>query len=356
MTPLLILGMVASLFLFTGWTGINALKEGKYAFLASMVSRLEEDLVAPTILRLLRENDLHALTHLLNEKGLISDSEPPSFGDLWESELKATEECRERYNRLLIYLPSDLREFFTSLRILRDVRNLEVIATYIAGGIPGEELPRLLEAGGIIEIPLLLDVAESRNLRGFIDKVSPLLPADFRPTLNGKMDFLTIVRKLNLAAVAFLRLKVKQIASPEVDQAFSHLSVVFDAKNVDMIARLKSEGVSAGEIKEWLIPQDGTIDSSTITQLAESEDYNEFLSLLLETHFGRIVLRDLEGTPGPRELWEASLRFIYSTQFLNWEESDEMKVWRYFFLLEHEERTIREGLRAIRPPTRGSAR
>ncbi len=353
MTPFLIIGVVASMFFFTGLTGRKALKEGRYAFLASMVSRLEEDLVAPAILRLLRENDLYSLTHLFHEKGLIDDREPLSFGDLWESERKASGECWQRYDRLLTYLPDDLRDFFGSLRILRDARNIEVLAAYVDGNIPRNEFPMLLEPGGIIEIPLLLELGESRNLKSLMDEISPLLPPDFRLDLKEEMDLPTFVRRLNMAAAAFIQLKVKQNPSTEVDEAFSHLRAAFDAKNVCAIARLKSEGTPPEEIAKWLVPLNETIGPNTLTRLAESEDYEEFLNTLLETDFGRVVLRDLRRTPTPKELWEASLQFIYSTRFSSLEESDELRVWRYFFLLEHEERTIRKGLKAIRTLTGG---
>lgn len=354
MLSLLPLILIVSMFLFTGLTGKRALKESRYAFSASIVSMLEEEFLAPQILRLLREGDLHALLRLYVEKGIIEGGRLLSFEVLRESELKISGEYREKYDRLLPYLPDDLREFFGSLRIIRDVRNLEVLLSYMAGDVPDEEFPKLLEVGGMMETSLLLRMGESKDLESFLDELSRHLPTDFHITRDGELDFSTMVRRLNLDAVAFLGSKAEQIRSPEVDEVFSNLAFTYDMKNVSMIARLKSEVAPPEEIMRWLIPYGNTISQGTLAQLANTEDYTEFLNLLLETQFGKIVMRNLKATPNPNELWEASLSSEYSTLSSSSEGNDARQVWRYFFILEHEERIIRKGLRAIKPLTRVS--
>ncbi len=348
---LLPLILIASMFLFTGLIGKKALKESRYAFSASIVNKLEEELLAPQILDLLKKRDLHALLRLYIKQGIIDDGRSLSFEVLRESELRISGEYRERYNKLLPYLPDDLREFFGSLRIIRDVKNLEVLLGYMNGDLPEEELPMLLEVGGMIETPLLLRMGESKDLETFLDELPRHLPADFHITRDGELDVSTIVKRLNLGALAFLRSKAEQIRSPEVEEVSSNLAFTYDMKNVSMIARLKSEGIPSEEILRWLIPYGNTISQDTLAQLANTEDYTEFLNLLLETQFGKMVMRNLKGTPNPKKLWETSLGSEYSTLSSNSEGNDARQVWRYFFLLEHEERIIRKGLRAIRPLT-----
>jgi len=353
MILLITLIIVASMFLLTGLAGRSALKESRYAFLNSMINREKEELLGPRILALLREGDLPSLVNFLTERGLIRRGKTLSFEDLQESELRISREYLERYNRLLPYLPDDLRSFFQSLRVLRDIRNLEVLAAHIDGRIPKEELIRLLEIGGTIEIPLLLRIGESNSLRHFIEEAARQLPHGFHLTFEGGEDFLAVVRKLNLAAAVFLQREVERIGSPEVYEAFTHLALTFDARNINIIARLKSEGVPADEIEEWIIPLGEMIDPATLNDLLETVDYADFLRALRETHFGRKALRDLNGTIDPEELEHTSLEFIYSTLSSNLEDKDTVRVWKFLFLLEHEERMIREGLTTLKSLPRG---
>jgi vacuolar-type H+-ATPase subunit C/Vma6 len=126
-------------------------------------------------------------------------------------------------------------------------------------------------------------------------------------------------------------------------------------KNMIMIARLKSEGVTSEEIRQSLVPYGNTVNQSTLVQLADTEDYEKFLNLLLETQLGKKVMRDLTGSPNPNELWEASLNLEYSNLSSNLEGNDARRVWRYILLLEHEERMIRKGLCSIKPLAGGSS-
>lgn len=354
MVFLLPLILIVSMLLFIGITGSKALNESRYVFPASIVSRLEEELLAPQILELLKERDMRTLLHLYLEKGIITSNESMSFETLRESELRVSEEYRERYDRLLPYLSDDLREFFESFRILKDIRNLEVLLGYIGGYVPEEELSYLLEVGGLIEIPWLLRMKENSNLESFLNELSERLPNDFVIRRDGELDVSTLVRRLNLGAVAFLKSKALQIRSPEVNEVFSRLAFNYDMKNVIVIARLKSEEFSSEEILQWLIPYGNTVNQSTFVQLADAEDYTEFLNLLLETELGKIVMRDLTGSPNPNELLEASLSLEYSTLSSSFEGNDARRVWRYILLLEHEERIVRKGLRSIKPLAGGN--
>jgi len=266
-------------------------EEGRFAFLSPLIRSSRVQMLNERLQELVKIKDTRNLRALLVEAGIIDGTEH-SLKKLENLELSITRDFELHYNRILHYLPDDLKDFFEAYKILWDVENLKLLLCYTLSQkqIDGS-LVRIAGPFGYLDSSSIRSLAESGNPKDLIERAMDLLPTEFSPEIDFKNGYSSndLGFSLDVAAFKYLQQKSLEIGTKKARKAWNLVSGIYEVKNLVTMARLKYSGDSAEDIGRFLFPSHGKLSDALIERLLESEDYAAFLRTLRMSPYGEFI-------------------------------------------------------------------
>ena len=276
-------------------------EEGLLAFLSPRIQSSSEQVLIEKLGDLLEREDAKNLKALLLDADIVEDFEQ-NLEFLQSLELKLAEDFEHHYNRILHYLPEDLKGFFESYRILWDVENLKTVMCYTLNQSRPDRSTCPVGPFGFLDLRSVESLTKFESPEQLLKNLAALLPTEFasKLALENRRPFHAHAFALDLAAFQYLKARSEEISTRRVRLAWSFLLGLYEVENLITIARLKSSGTPPEQIEGFLFPSWKHLESSSVGQLLHTEDYASFLLALRGTpyggHFpkGRIGLAELE--------------------------------------------------------------
>ncbi|MFP3985487.1 MAG: V-type ATPase subunit [Candidatus Bathyarchaeia archaeon] len=261
-------------------------EEGYFAFLSPLVQSSRQQVLSESLEKLLEIEDTKNLKMLLMDAGIIDGTEQ-SLDDLEEVELLIAEDFGRYYNRILHYLPDDLKEFFEAYKILWDVENLKLLLCCVCDAKSPEKCVRMMRPLGFLSLKSFELLAKFRNPERAWKEALEFLPAEFlQVNFEGDWSVNNLEFSLDIAAFAYLSEKNKEIGTRKVQLVWESLIGFYEVENLVTMARLKYSKTSSKDIARFLFPSWKTLRDIDVEQLLKAEDYSAFLQILQKTSYG----------------------------------------------------------------------
>lgn len=266
-------------------------EEGKFAFLLPLIQSSKVQILNERLQKLMETKDVRNLKTLLIETEIMDGTEK-SFEKLQDLELSIVKDLELHYNRILRYLPDDLRSFFEAYKILWDVKNLKSLLRLSSRQrLTDSDFERTAGPYGYIDSSSIRLLAKSDNTKALLERAMSLMPAEFSPSINFENGYPSndLGFSLDVAAFEYLKQKSMEIGTKKAWKAWNFVSSIYEVKNIVIMARLKYSEESIGIIKQFIFPSQGKADDVLLERLLESDDYTAFLRTLRTTHYGELI-------------------------------------------------------------------
>lgn len=324
-------------------TGRSA-QDGKFAFLSPFVRSSKVQFLNERLQELMKAKDTRNLKALLIETEVIDGTER-TFEKLQDLEFSIIKDLELHYNRILRYLPDDLKAFFEAYKILWDVKNLKsLLCLTLRHRLTDSNFVRTAGPFGYIDSPAIRSLAESGNPKTLLENAMHLLPAGFSPDINfeKKLSTSDLGFYLDVAAFEYLQQKSTEIGTKQARKAWNLVSGIYEVKNLVTIARLKYSGESTEIIRRFLFPSQGNTNDALVERLLESEDYTAFLHALRMTPYGEFIPEEMADPSRLEDSLEDGLKMAESNTRFTQRDMEFVTTVRFLTRLETTYDVIRE--------------
>jgi vacuolar-type H+-ATPase subunit C/Vma6 len=286
-------------------------EEGHLAFLSPRIQSSSERVLSERIGELLKRKDVKNLKALLLDAGFIKDFEQ-KLEFLQNVELKLAADLELHYNRILHYLPEDLKDFFESYAILWDIENLKLVMCHTLNQKPPDRVACPAGPFGYLDPKSIESLTKFESPEQLLKNATPLLPPDFASKLaiERGLPFHAYAFALDLAALQYLKEKSDEIRTRRVQFAWTVLTGIYEAKNLVTIARLKFSETPSEQIEAFLFPSWKRLEQSSVEQLLQTENYPSFLRALRGTPYGKYIPKRRVDPAEVESLLQAGLRSL----------------------------------------------
>ncbi|MEM2289680.1 MAG: V-type ATPase subunit [Candidatus Hadarchaeales archaeon] len=267
------------LFLLFVLVYLDARRTFPYVYCNAMISAWEGRALTPSRLVELSEADPQAMLSSLS--GTDFEGLP---GSVLEAERVIRERAVEKYRRILEALPPRGKRFFTTVLERFEVYNLKALLVSLHTGIPPSFLPSPLTSEE--RLALLSRVKSMEELLKF------LAGTDYGEFLSRSME------EYKRRGLAFLLHQLDRYyytklwleAERQRKSIREVIGVECDLVNLKLLARLKSAGVPAVDIRPLLVPT-YLIPARVLERMLEAEELSSLLQCLSETPYAEAVAR-----------------------------------------------------------------
>jgi vacuolar-type H+-ATPase subunit C/Vma6 len=265
-------------------------EEGYLAFMSPRIQSSQQQVLSERLEKLLEMKDVENLKTLLVETRIIRGTEQ-NLTDLETLELSIAKDFEDYYNRILHYLPDDLKEFFEASKILWDVENLKLLLCCILEETPPDKYVQMMGPFGYLDLSSIESLAKSKSPEEMFKSLIKLLPADFSSKISFEKEWSMkgLEFSLDLAAFEYLQKRSKEIGTQRVRLAWNFMTGIYEVENLVTMARLKYSEVPPDDIIRFLFPSRNKLDDADVRRLLETEDYSTFLRALRNTPYGEYI-------------------------------------------------------------------
>lgn len=265
-------------------------EEGYFAFLSPRIQTSQQQVLSERLKKLLETKDVENLQALLVEARIIRGTEQ-NLTDLETLELSIARDFENYYNRILHYLPNDLKEFFEASKILWDVENLKLLLCRVLDEIPLGKGVHMTGPFGYLDLSSIESLAKSKSPEEMFKNSIKLLPTDFSSKISFEKEWSMndFEFSLDFAAFGYLQERSEEIGTQRVRLAWNFMTGIYELKNLIILARLKYSEASSDDIIQFLFPSRNKLDATDIRRLLETEDYSVFLQVLRDTPYGEYI-------------------------------------------------------------------
>ncbi len=264
-------------------------EEGHFAFLTSLIQSSGRQILSERVGELLEKKDAKNLRVLLNEAGIMEDTNH-NLENLENQERSIADIFSHHYNRILHYLPDDLKEFFKAYKILWDVQNLKLLMSYVLSEKDTRKHVFMAEPFGFLDSTSFESLAKSSTPDDVLEKALGLLPDEFLSKVGfergcpiNELEF-----SLDLAAFEYLQKRSEEIGTQKVRLVWSALTGVYEIRNLITIARIKYSETPK-ELDKFLFPSWRQLGKADAERLLRAKDYSAFLRSLRNTTYGEFI-------------------------------------------------------------------
>ncbi len=217
------------------------------------------------------------------------------------------------YNRILQYLPDDLKDFFEAYRILWDVKNLKLLMSCALERTNPEQYAHLTRPFGYLDSRSIELLSKSYLPEGVVENALNFLPTEFSPDIRAENRYSTneLEFSLDIAAFEYLRQKSEEIGTQKTRLLWEFLISKYEVENIVTIARLKYFKGNSENIKRFLFPSWKLLNETDQRRLLDAEDYSALLLALRETPYGKYLPAK---TVDPLEFEEGLKRKLKNTE------------------------------------------
>lgn len=264
-------------------------EEGRFAFLTSLIQSSRQQKLSERLEELLEKKDTKTLYVLLNEAGIMEDTDR-NLENLKNQERSIAESFSLHYNRILHYLPDDLKEFFEAYKILFDVQNLKLLMLYVLNEKVMRKRACMAEPFGFLDSTSFESLAKSSTPDDVLENALKLLPDEFSSKVSFERGYPIneLEFSLDLAALEYLQKRSEEIGTQKVQLVWNALTRVYEVKNLISIARIKYSETPK-EVDKFLFPSWRQLSNTDAKRLLKAEDYSAFLRALRNTTYGEFI-------------------------------------------------------------------
>jgi len=268
----------------------KSVEEGHSAFLSPLLRSSRQQVLHERLEELLNKHDTKGILTLLVDSGIMKET-GRGLGNLENLEVSIAKDLESNYNRILHYLPDDLKEFFEAYKMLWDVENLKLLMCYALRGKGSEECVSLTGPLGYLDLRSIELLSKSRLPEGVLENALNFLPTEFSLKISPEKRWTANELEFSLDAAAFeyLREKGEEIGTQKVRLLWDFLTGAYEVENIVNMARLKYFKVPSEDVNKFLFSSRKLLSHTDLKRLLDAEDYSAFLLALHETPYGKYV-------------------------------------------------------------------